>query len=42
MRVCAHIYVLDFGAVLAEGTPTAIQQNRAVLDAYLGSPMEVQ
>ena len=36
MQVCAHIYVLDFGAILAVGTPDEIQQNPAVLDAYLG------
>jgi branched-chain amino acid transport system ATP-binding protein len=41
MRVCAHIYVLDFGAILAEGSPYEIQQDQAVLDAYLGSPAEV-
>jgi branched-chain amino acid transport system ATP-binding protein len=41
MRVCAHIYVLDFGAILAEGSPHEIQQDQAVLDAYLGSPAEV-
>jgi branched-chain amino acid transport system ATP-binding protein len=41
MRVCAHIYVLDFGAILAEGSPHEIQQDQAVLDAYLGTPAEV-
>jgi branched-chain amino acid transport system ATP-binding protein len=40
MQVCAHIYVLDFGAILAVGTPEEIQQNAAVLDAYLGTPVE--
>jgi len=37
MRVCAHIHVLDFGAILAVGTPSEIQQNQMVLDAYLGA-----
>jgi branched-chain amino acid transport system ATP-binding protein len=37
MRVCAQIHVLDFGAILAVGTPSEIQQNQAVLDAYLGA-----
>jgi branched-chain amino acid transport system ATP-binding protein len=37
MRVCALIHVLDFGAILAVGTPGDIQQNQAVLDAYLGA-----
>jgi branched-chain amino acid transport system ATP-binding protein len=40
MRVCSMIYVLDFGAILAQGTPEQIQQNQSVLDAYLGSPVE--
>ena len=42
MRVCAHIHVLDFGAVLAVGTPEEIQRDQAVLDAYLGAPAEVE
>ncbi|MFZ6002585.1 MAG: ABC transporter ATP-binding protein [Actinomycetota bacterium] len=37
MQVCATIHVLDFGAILAVGTPTEIQRNQAVLDAYLGA-----
>jgi branched-chain amino acid transport system ATP-binding protein len=37
MRVCQRIFVLDFGQVIAEGTPAEIQSNQAVLDAYLGS-----
>ncbi len=40
MRVCAMINVLDFGAILAQGTPEEIQRNQAVLDAYLGSAVE--
>ena len=38
MQVCARIHVLDFGAILAVGTPEEIQQDQAVLDAYLGAP----
>jgi branched-chain amino acid transport system ATP-binding protein len=41
MRTCARIHVLDFGSVLASGTPDEIQANRAVLDAYLGAAPEV-
>jgi branched-chain amino acid transport system ATP-binding protein len=37
MGVCHTVHVLDFGRVLAVGTPRQIQGNRAVLDAYLGS-----
>ena len=40
MKVCAWIHVLDFGAILAVGTPTEIQQNQSVLDAYLGAAAE--
>ena len=40
MKVCAIIHVLDFGAILAVGTPDEIQRNPAVLDAYLGTPAE--
>jgi branched-chain amino acid transport system ATP-binding protein len=40
MQVCTGINVLDFGAILAVGTPAEIQQNTAVLDAYLGAPAE--
>lgn len=36
MRLCSHIVVLDFGQVLASGSPDAIQSDKAVLDAYLG------
>jgi branched-chain amino acid transport system ATP-binding protein len=40
MQVSEWIHVLDFGAMLAVGTPTEIQQNKAVLDAYLGAATE--
>jgi branched-chain amino acid transport system ATP-binding protein len=40
MQVCDVIHVLDFGAILAVGTPEEIQQNQTVLDAYLGTPVE--
>jgi branched-chain amino acid transport system ATP-binding protein len=36
MRVCSYIQVLDFGRIIARGTPEEIQTNQAVLDAYLG------
>ena len=38
MEVCETLTVLDFGTVLARGTPEEIQNNQQVLDAYLGRP----
>ena len=36
MRICDHIYVLDFGDVIASGSPDAIRTNPMVQAAYLG------
>ncbi len=38
MEVCASVHVLDYGSLLAVGTPSRIQRDPAVLAAYLGSP----
>jgi branched-chain amino acid transport system ATP-binding protein len=41
MSTCDHVQVLDFGQVLAAGTPAEVQADQAVLDAYLGAAPEV-
>jgi branched-chain amino acid transport system ATP-binding protein len=37
MKICRTVHVLDFGQIIAVGTPAEIQMNEAVLAAYLGS-----
>jgi branched-chain amino acid transport system ATP-binding protein len=42
MEACTHISVLDFGRVIAEGTPSEIQSDPSVQRAYLGTAKSAQ
>lgn len=36
MKICEHITVLNYGMLLAEGTPEEVQNNPEVIKAYIG------
>lgn len=38
MSICDRVVVLDFGSVIASGTPELIRADRRVQEAYLGAP----
>jgi branched-chain amino acid transport system ATP-binding protein len=37
-RLCDHVYVLDSGRLIAEGTPAEVTSHPDVITAYLGQP----
>lgn len=41
MGLCQEITVLDYGKVIAQGTPQIVQKNPAVIEAYLGAGSHV-
>jgi branched-chain amino acid transport system ATP-binding protein len=36
MRACDRVIVLNYGRLLAEGSPEAVSRDEAVIEAYLG------
>ena len=41
MGICEGIAVLNFGQIIAKGTPDQIRNDPAVIEAYLGKQQEV-
>jgi len=40
MGICERILVLNYGLIIAQGTPEEIRSNPLVVEAYLGSQRE--
>lgn len=42
MEIAEKIYVLDYGNLIASGKPQEIQNNKQVIEAYLGADIDVE